>query len=182
MIPLLKKFTFQVQSRVQAELDSVTSTEVTATHRPLLPYTEATLHEIWRCGPVGPIAATRCPRNDTQIGKFIISAGTVIFPNLYSMTQDPKLWGSDVNQFRPSRFLDEKGAFFNPWWDFTFGSGRRKCLGESVARIENFLFFSNLLKNFVLSVPNGCEDPTLDPVDGMTIGPCHFKICFKPRK
>ena len=32
------------------------------------------------------IAATRCPRKDTKIGDYTISAGTIVFPNLYSMT------------------------------------------------------------------------------------------------
>ena len=32
------------------------------------------------------LAATRCPRKDTKIGDYIISAGTIVFPNLYSMT------------------------------------------------------------------------------------------------
>ena len=60
-------------------------------------------------------------------------------------------------------------------------SGRRKCLGESVARVENFLFFSNILKNFRLEIPDKMPAPSLDPIDGMTIGPSHFDINFKLR-
>ena len=115
----------QIQENVQNELDAVVGTsEVTAAMRPKLPYTDATLHEIWRCGPVGPIAATRSPNTDCKIGKYIIPAGTIVFPNLYSMTQDPNLWGSDVNEFKPERFLSKDGkSFQNSWWDFTFGTG-----------------------------------------------------------
>ena len=97
------------------------------------------------------------------------------------MTQDPNLWGEDVDQFNPSRFIKE-GKFYNPWWDFTFGTGRRKCLGESVARIENFLFFANLLKNFKLQEPEGQAMPSTEPLDGMTIGPHHFPVQFILRK
>ena len=179
------KLLLQVQENVQKELDSVVGlgTEVSAKHRPNLPYTEATLHEVWRCGPVGPIAAVRACNQACKVGKFILEKGTVVFPNLYSMTQDPGLWGPDVAEFRPSRFLSEDQAHFaNPWgWDFTFGTGRRKCLGESVAKIENFLFFANLLKNFKLSVPEGRPRPSTEPKDGMTIGPHHFDIKIMPR-
>ena len=49
-------FFFQVQEKVFEEIDSeIGDDQVTANHRPKLPYTEATLFEIWRCGPVGPI-------------------------------------------------------------------------------------------------------------------------------
>jgi cytochrome P450 len=164
----------------------VNSNLVNASQRPNLPYTEATLHEIWRCGPVGPLAATRCARENTKIGNHIIYAGTVVFPNLYTMTTDPKVWGPDVDKFNPDRFLTtghpkNNLAFKNDCWDFVFGTGRRKCLGESVARIENFLFFANLLKHFKLEIPNGCSIPTTRPKDGMTIGPQHFPVKFTQR-
>ena len=116
----------QVQAKVHAELDRVcgNASEVSAAMRPYLPYTEATLFEIWRCGPVGPIAAVRSPNTDCKVGKHIIPAGSLVFPNLYSMTQDSKLWGNDVSEFRPERFLDETGTSVkNNWWDFTFGTG-----------------------------------------------------------
>ena len=51
-----------------------------------------------------------------------------------------------MDEFKPERFLKKENNSNNQWWDFTFGTGRRKCLGESVARIENFLFFANLIK------------------------------------
>ena len=92
------------------------------------------------------------------------------------MTQDTSLWGSDVDTFNPDRFIDANGNFKNEWWDFTFGTGRRKCLGESVARVENFLFFANLMKKFKLEVPDGLERPTVEPMDGMAIGPKHFSV------
>lgn len=40
------------------------------------------------------------------------------------MTKDAKLWGPDVDEFKPERFLDENGNFKNDWWDFTFGTGK----------------------------------------------------------
>ena len=166
----------EIQEKVQMEIDLKIGSheEVTAADRCNLPYTEAVLHEVWRCGPVAPIPATRCPREDTKVGKYLIPAGTVVFNNLYSMTKDASLWGPDVDSFNPDRFIGSDGHFKNTWWDFTFGTGQRKCLGESVAKLENFLFFANLLKNFKLGIPDGFEKPSMEPMDGMAIGPKHF--------
>ena len=46
---------------------------------------------------------------------------------------------------RPERFLDEQGKYRNHEMLNPFGIGRRKCLGESLARMENFLFFGQSL-------------------------------------
>ena len=70
-------FTSQIQKSVQAELDEVVGSHsmVTLSHRPNLPYTDATMTEIMRLGPVGPLAAVRCAKEDTKIGKFVIKKG-----------------------------------------------------------------------------------------------------------
>lgn len=66
----------KVQEKVQQELDTIVGaqSEVSASHRSKLPYTEATLHEIWRCGPVAPMTPIRTCREDTKIGNFVIES------------------------------------------------------------------------------------------------------------
>ena len=136
--------------RVQHELDTViNNSEIRASDRPKLPFTEATLREIMRCGPVGPIAATRYPREDCKVGRFVIPAGTIVFPNLYSMTKDPQLWGEDVDEFKPLRFLSEDGkSLKNEWWDFTFGSGNNQfCMSKLLTGFEAEIIFLVMRNN-----------------------------------
>ena len=52
---------------------------VNLSHRPSLPYTDATLTEITRLGQVGPLASVRCPNVDAQIGGFTIKKGKLRF-------------------------------------------------------------------------------------------------------
>ena len=71
----------QVQAKVQEELDRVVGGHelVNLSHRPSLPYTDATLTEITRLGQVGPLASVRCPNVDAQIGGFTIKKGKLRF-------------------------------------------------------------------------------------------------------
>ena len=75
---------------------------------------------------------------------------------------------------RPERFLDSDGKYCNNEMLNPFGIGRRKCLGESLARMENFLFFANIFRTFKFSRV-GDELPSLEPDVGFTNGPYPYK-------
>ena len=66
---------------MQEEIDNAVgrSSLVTLSDRSKLPYTDATLAEIWRLGPVGPIAATRVASKDTMLGGYFIEKGNLRF-------------------------------------------------------------------------------------------------------
>lgn len=63
---------------------------------------------------------------------------------------------------------------------FTF-TGRRCCLGEQLARMEMFLFFTTLLQRFHLQFPPGTI-PTVTPKLGMTLQPKPYSICAVRRQ
>ena len=94
---------------------------------------------------------------------------------------DEDHWG-DPEVFRPERFLTDHGDFRSDEMNLPFGIGRRKCLGESLARMENFLFLSNIFQNFKF-VQIGDSPPSLEPDVGFTNGPYPFttKIVIRNR-
>lgn len=51
----------------------------------------------------------------------------------------------------PERFIDGNGGFKKPQELIPFGLGKRQCLGENLARMELFLFLSNLFNQFKVS-------------------------------
>lgn len=81
---------------------------------------------------------------------------------LISCMRDPGIWG-DPDVFRPERFLSPDGtSVLRHEALLPFSTGRRVCLGESLARDELFLFSSSLFQRFrVTPDPNG-PPPTLE--------------------
>ncbi|KAL0196646.1 hypothetical protein M9458_005186, partial [Cirrhinus mrigala] len=56
---------------------------------------------------------------------------------------------------------------------------RRVCVGESLARMELFLFFTSLLQCYRFTTPPGVSEDELDlkGVVGLTLNPSPHKLC-----
>ncbi|KAG8313362.1 hypothetical protein J6590_001829 [Homalodisca vitripennis] len=98
---------------------------------------------------------------------------TVILLSLYSAQMDASYWG-DPEVFRPQRFLDTNGMVIQHDCFMPFGLGKRRCLGEVLAKPSLFLFLSTLLHCFTLSLAPGEELPTTPAIDGATLTPPRF--------
>ena len=163
----------EIQEKIHDDLDKIDSDCITMKDRSKIPYVEATLNEIWRFCNVAPLGAPREALKDVQLKSGTIAAGTLIFYNTYSLHMDREHWG-DPEVFRPERFLDSSGTFKSDEMNLPFGIGRRRCLGETLARMENFLFFANIFQKFKF-VQIGDSPPSLEPEVGFTNGPYPFK-------
>ena len=60
---------------------------------------------------------------ETSDKKLKIPKGTVIFPNLYHVVNDPSVF-ENPRLFNPNRFLDENGNFMRSDRMIVFGIGR----------------------------------------------------------
>lgn len=87
----------------------------------------------------------------------------------------------EPEKFQPERFL-ENGELRNLDNFMPFGLGRRRCLGEQLARMEVFLFFANLMNAFEFELADGEKTPGLLGVLGATHAPLPFRLRFTTRK
>ncbi|XP_029498881.2 cytochrome P450 2J2-like isoform X2 [Oncorhynchus nerka] len=102
--------------------------------------------------------------------------GTKVIVNLSSVLRDQTEWET-ADHFNPQHFLDVHGHFRKREAFFPFSAGKRACLGQSLACMELFLFFTSLLQRFTISTSPGEEPPSLEPQGVAIQSPKPFTIC-----
>ncbi|XP_018424952.1 PREDICTED: cytochrome P450 2C16-like isoform X2 [Nanorana parkeri] len=149
--------------------------------RSRMPYLEAVIHEIQRFIDLIPMGIPHKVTRDVHFRGFIIPKDTTVYTMLSSVLRDPKQF-KYPNEFNPGHFLDENGKFRRNEGYMPFSSGKRICLGEGLAKMELFLFFSTILQNFTLRSPVDPKDLDLTPLmSGFGNIPRPYELCFIPR-
>ncbi|KAI1892066.1 hypothetical protein AGOR_G00150150 [Albula goreensis] len=171
----------KIQEKVQAEIDKVIgqSRPPSVADRANMPYTDAVIHETQRMGNILPLNLPRMATKDTKVGEYIIPKGTMVIGALNSVLSDRREWETPYT-FNPGHFLDAEGKFRRRDAFTPFSAGKRVCLGEQLARMELFIFFTSLLQRFTFTAPPGVE-LSLEYRLGATHGPKPYKLCAKPR-
>ncbi|XP_014285841.1 cytochrome P450 18a1 [Halyomorpha halys] len=173
----------EVASKVQEELDRVVGRKrlPSLEDRPYLPYTEAVILEVLRISSVVPLGTTHSIHQETELGGYTIPENAHVVPLLHAVHMDPNLW-EEPKAFRPERFINSEGKVFKPEYFIPFGIGRRMCLGDVLARMELFEFFSSLMHTFHLrKAGEDCELPTLEATTGATLTPLPFEVSLVQR-
>uniref|UniRef100_A0A8C1YLV4 Cytochrome P450 2K1-like n=1 Tax=Cyprinus carpio TaxID=7962 RepID=A0A8C1YLV4_CYPCA len=168
-----------IQDRVQEVIDRVIGgRQPEVEDRKKLPYTDAVIHETQRLANIVPLNLPHMTSCDVTFNGYFIKKGTTVVPLLTSVLKDPSEW-EKPNSFYPEHFLDEKGQFVKRDAFMPFSAGRRVCLGESLARMELFLFFTSLLQSYRFTTPPGVSGDELDlkGVVGLILNPSPHKLC-----
>ncbi|TRY67985.1 hypothetical protein DNTS_035548 [Danionella cerebrum] len=138
--------------------------------RERLPFTYAMVHEVQRCGNIGPTGLMHETTQNTQLHGYNIPKGTEIMINMTNILTSKEHW-KYPNSFNPENFLDEKGHFFKSEAFLPFSIGPRVCLGETLAKTELFLFLTSLLQRVHFSWPPGESSPNMDGIVGLVRSP-----------
>ncbi|CAK1582062.1 unnamed protein product [Parnassius mnemosyne] len=169
----------KVAQKVMDDLSNVVEVGkiVTMEHRSKLPYVEAVIYETLRRVSVVPLGTTHVNTKEWEINGYSIPAGTHIVPLINKINMDPKYF-YEPEKFLPERFL-KNGVLCIPECFIPFGVGRRICLGMHLARIELFLFFTNIMNNYKFTLADGQELPGLEGTFGATHSPRPYTLIFK---
>ncbi|XP_028630230.1 cytochrome P450 1A1 isoform X2 [Grammomys surdaster] len=175
----------RVQRKIQEELDTVIGRDrqPRLSDRPQLPYLEAFILETFRHSSFLPFTIPHSTIRDTNLNGFYIPKGCCVFVNQWQVNHDQELWG-DPNEFRPERFLTPSGTLDKRLSEkvILFGLGKRKCIGETIGRLEVFLFLAILLQQVEFNVSPG-EKVDMTPIYGLTLkhARCeHFQVRMRP--
>jgi len=95
---------------------------------------------------------------EIKVGEYTIPKDTTIFGSLYHIMHDPEHF-EKPEQFKPERFLNSQGEFKADERVIPFGTGKRVCLGQTLAEKEFFIFFTGLMQKFVLKHAPGTALP-----------------------
>ncbi|XP_043536595.1 uncharacterized protein LOC122542683 [Chiloscyllium plagiosum] len=177
-IQILAKYP-QIQEKIHQEIDEVIGSSrcPSIEDRTKMPYTDAVIHEVQRYVDLIPMNLPHMASNDIEFRGYLIPKGTFVIPVLSSVLKSTSLW-EKPDSFDPNHFLDKNGCFKNSESFMPFSAGKRKCLGESLARMELFLFLTTLLQNFVFNPVIDHKDINISSVSsGILHIPHVYKFC-----
>jgi len=113
-----------------------------------LHYIDWIIRETLRLHPPVPITGGRKTTTEVKIGDWNIPENTVIQINFMGMHLDPKIWGDDVEEFRPERWSSENITTKQRTSHMPFGSGPRICLGRNLSLLVQKIFLASLLREY----------------------------------
>lgn len=171
----------KIQARVADELRVLEGELPIYTDRKRLPYTEAVLLEVQRYFHIMPLTGPRRALWETELGGYRIPKDTTVLIGLGSVHMDAEYWG-DPEVFRPERFLNEENKICNTERLMPFGQGKRRCLGEGLARSSLFVFFAGLVQKYQLHLPEGEPLPDRNLLPAITLAPKPYKVIFEKRE
>ncbi|XP_041987216.1 farnesoate epoxidase-like [Aricia agestis] len=169
-----------VQAKLQKEIDAEVGTrKPILDDRSRMVYTEAVILEALRISTVAAMGIPHKAMEDAKLGDYFIPKGTVILLSAYELHNGDH-W-KEPTVFRPERFITSDNKVRHEDGLLPFGLGKRRCMGEGLARSELFIFLTHVLQRFNIKVPDGDPLPSTEPVDGITLSAKDFNIVFEPR-
>lgn len=163
--------------KAQEEVDTVIGTRsIEYEDLSKLPYINAMLRETLRLQPTAPGFSTTPKAEAGEIigGKYHVKKGESMLAALHCVHRDPAVYGSDAEEWKPERMLDENFEKLPPNSWKPFGNGARACIGRPFAWQEAQLVVATLLQYLNFHMDDSSYDLQLKAT--LTIKPKDFNI------
>ncbi|KAF8897011.1 cytochrome P450 [Mucidula mucida] len=175
--------------KAQADIDSIVGNERLPdfNDRKSLPYLEAIVKEVLRWRVVSPLAVPHRVSQDDEYRGYHIPKGATVLGNAWAVLHDKAVYGDDVEDFNPERFLNDDGMLNSsiPHPSAAFGFGRRICVGQDLAEDTIWMGIVSLLAVFNITKAFDEQGRVMEPsgevTSGMLCHPVPFKCTISPR-
>ena len=139
----------EVQQKLLIEIDEVfgsNNRQLTNEDIGNLKYLECVIKEVMRLIPPVPFFFRETTEDQTLNGK-LIPKGSSLKVFSYMIHRDEKYF-PDPERFDPDRFLPENSAERHPFAYVPFSAGKRNCIGQRFAMMEEKVLIANILRKF----------------------------------
>ncbi|RFU27304.1 hypothetical protein B7463_g9016, partial [Scytalidium lignicola] len=139
---------------------------VTFSESQKLPYLDACIKEAFRLHPAPGLPLERIvPPQGAEIAGHFVKGGTIVGCNPWVIHKRPEIFGADVDDYRPERWLpeekkdrdaEEKRIREMNGNMLQFGMGSRTCIGKNISLMEIYKLVPSVLRRFEVRL----EDPS----------------------
>lgn len=154
----------RLREEIRANLPSPSSAETISSNQiDHLTYLNAVCNEVLRFYP--PVALTmRTAAQETSLLGIQIPKGTNIVMAPWAVNKSRELWGPDVNEFKPDRWIPSEknsypanGGAASNYSFLTFLHGPRSCIGQGFAKAEFACLLAAWIGRFEFSINDPSE-------------------------
>ena len=166
----------EIKAKLQAEIASLgTNPDPMAIAQ--LPYLDAVCKETLRIYPVAMLTFPRTVLKPTELMGYKLEAGQVLMCCIYLLHQREDIY-PEHDQFKPERFLAQE---FSAYEFFPFGGGKRRCIGEALAKLEMKLALATIISSYELELKS--DRPEAPARRGVTLAPqTGVQMIFKGKR
>jgi cytochrome P450 len=122
-----------------------------------LVYLHATICETLRLYPPIPFDHKCAVNSDILPSGHHVGPKTKLIYSLYAMGRMKEIWGKDRFEFKPERWISDKGQIIHvPSYKFiAFNAGPRNCIGKDISFVQMKMVAANVLWKFHIHVVEG---------------------------
>jgi cytochrome P450 len=122
-----------------------------------LVYLHGAICETLRLYPPVPFQHKCAIKSDVLPSGHYVKPNTKLIYSLYAMGRMEQIWGHDCLEFKPERWISDKGKIIHiPSYKFiAFNAGPRSCLGKDISFIQMKMVAASILWKFHIQVVEG---------------------------
>lgn len=160
----------EVQKKLHKEIDLIfgkSERHISNDDLKELKYLDLVIKETLRLFPSVPYFG-RTLSEDCDVGGYKVPKGETAVIFAYMIHRDEKFY-PDPEKFDPDRFLPENTKNRHPYSYIPFSAGRRNCIGQRFALMEEKVFLAKILRRFEIRSIKTIDE--IEPVGDLIIHP-----------